>query len=161
MLEAPRNRFNAAQEYQPLLRAIGLDAEAVFAHPHIKVWRKLDDRENCTLEGRWPDGRAARLHIKRYAPARGFTTPADDEAKGIRALLIEKIPTAPLVGWGKLLDGRSFVITEDLAGFRPADKLVMEGFPFSELAEPTADLTAQLHHVGLHHRDLYLCHFFM
>jgi len=98
MLEAPRNRFRAAEQYQPLLRAVGLDAEAVLTHPKIKVWRKLDDRENCTLDGHWPDGRVVRLHIKRYAPARGFTTPADDEAKGIQALTIEGIPTVPLVG---------------------------------------------------------------
>jgi hypothetical protein len=161
MLEAPRNRFNAAQEYQPMLRAVGLDAEMVFRHPQIKVWRKLEDRENCTLDGLWPDGRAVRLHIKRYAPARGFTTPADDEAKGIRALSVENIPTAPLVGWGKLIDGRSFVITEALAGYCPADKVIEEGLPFSELAEPTADLAAKLHNAGLHHRDLYLCHFFV
>jgi len=30
----------------------------------------------------------------------------------------------PLVGWGKLVDGRSFVITEDLCGYRDAEKMV-------------------------------------
>jgi hypothetical protein len=161
MLDAPRNQFHASPQYQPLLRAVGLDAQAVFTHPQIRVWRTLDDRENCTLDGYWADGRAVRLHIKRYAPARGFTTPADDEAAGIRALISEEIPTAPLVGWGKILDGRSFVITEDLTGFRPADRMAQEGLTFSKLLEPTADLAAKLHSAGLHHRDLYLCHFFV
>src|SRR5205823_14972090 len=34
------------------------------------------------------------------------------------------------------------------------------GFAFERLLEPTAQLAARLHGAGLHHRDLYLCHFF-
>src|SRR5205085_11401166 len=64
-----------------------------------------------------------------------------------------------LVGWGKLIDGRSFTIWQDLAGYTPTDKLVEAGVPFDRLLVPTADLAAQLHRAGLHHRDLYLCHF--
>lgn len=161
MFEMPRSHFRASPEYQPILRRLGIDAESVFRHPEIKVWRSIPERENCTLDGTRPDGSSIRLHIKRYQPARGFTTAADDEARGIRALQVEQIPTAPLVGWGKILDGRSFVITEDLAGCRPADKLLEEGFAFEKLLIPTADLAARLHSRGLHHRDLYLCHFFV
>ena len=47
----------------------------------------------------------------------GMTTPAEDEARGIRALEVEGIKTVPLVGWGKRADGRSFIITEDLTGY--------------------------------------------
>ena len=68
---------------------------------------------------------------------------------------------ATLVAWGKLEDGRSFIITDDLAGFQPADKLLAGGFPFDRLRDGLADLTAKLHQAGLHHRDLYLCHFFV
>lgn len=161
MLQLPRPQFRASPEYQPVLHALGLSAEAVFTHPKIKVWRSIPERQNCTLDGTRPDGSPIRLHIKRYQPARGFTTPADDEARGIRALQIEHIPTAPLVGWGKLVDGRSFVITEDLTGYRPADNLIKEGFAFETLLNLTADLAAKLHQGGLHHRDLYLCHFFI
>jgi hypothetical protein len=71
------------------------------------------------------------------------------------------LPTVPLVAVGELADGRSFVITEDLTGFRPADKLIAEGAAFESLLAPTADLAARLHNAGLHHRDLYLCHFFV
>jgi heptose I phosphotransferase len=161
MLQLPRNVFHAAPRYQPVLRQIGLDAEAVFTHADIQVWRKIPERENCTLDADLADGTHVRLHVKRYVPARGFRTPADEESLGIRALEIEGIPTVPLVGWGKLVDGRSFVITEDLGGYRDAEKLVRENIvPFESLLEPTADLAARLHGVGLHHRDLYLCHFF-
>ncbi len=69
------------------------------------------------------------------------------------------IPTAPLAAHGRLDDGRSFVIFADLAGYTPADKRVAAGEPFEPLLVPTADLAADLHAAGLHHRDLYLCHF--
>ena len=161
MIQAPRNTFRAAAEYQPILRQVGLDAESVFTHPDIVVWRSIPERENCTLDAQLADHRTIRLHIKRYHPHRGARSPADEEAQGIRALQIEKIPTAPLVGWGGTTDGRSFIITEDLAGYRPADKLIAAGLPFDRILTTSADLAAKLHQAGLHHRDLYLCHFFV
>jgi RimJ/RimL family protein N-acetyltransferase len=156
----PKTSFRVAPEFQPLLRHIGLSAEGVFTDPRIVAWRTLDDRENCTLDARDVGGAPVRLHVKRYRPTRGFTTPVDDEVKGYRSLAFERIPTAPLVGWGKLTDGRSFTIWQDLAGYAPADRLIESGgATFDELLAPTADLAARLHARGLHHRDLYLCHF--
>ena len=110
-----RPSFQVDPRYQPLMRQLGLDAEAVFSHPDIQVWRSIPERENCRLDARL-DGREIRFHIKRYRATRKSFTPADEEARGIQALLAEEIPTVPLVGWGKLVDGRSFVITEDLSG---------------------------------------------
>lgn len=161
MLNVPRSHFRAAPAYQPILREIGLDAETVFTHPQIQVWRSIPERENCILDATLNDGRAIRLHVKRYHPVRGFTSPADAEAHGIRMLQIERIPTVPLVCWGSLSDGRSFLITEDLGGYQPADKLIEGGLPFDRLRDPVAKLAARLHRAGLHHRDLYLCHFFV
>ncbi len=161
MFEPRKTSFRVAAEYQPLLRMIGLDAEGVFADPRIVAWRRLSDRENCTLDADVGDAWRSpkvRLHVKRYFPVRGVP-PAEEEVHGHRALSIEKIPTAPLVGWGVLADGRSFTLFEDLAGYRPADKLIESGTPFAGLLGPTADLAAALHWAGLHHRDLYLCHF--
>ena len=155
-----RDHFHVDPRYQPIMRQIGLDGEAVFSHPEIKVWRSIPERENCRLDARL-DGKEIRFHIKRYRATRKSFTPADEEARGIQALLAEEIPTVPLVGWGKLVDGRSFVITEDLSGFGAADKLMESGFSFDRLLAPTADLAAKLHSSGLHHRDLYLCHFFV
>ena len=161
MLGKPRPVIHAASQYQPILRELGIDAETVFNHALIKPWRTLDDRENCILDATLNDGRHIRWHIKRYQPARGFTTPADDEVTGHRALVVEKIPVPALVGYGNLPDRRSFVIMEDLEGYAAADKLIESGTPFDRILMPTADLAADLHQANLHHRDLYLCHFFI
>jgi heptose I phosphotransferase len=137
------------------MREVGLDADAVFDHPDIKVWRSIPERENATLDAEY-HGQPIRLHIKRYRGAG-----ADEEARAIRTLDEARVPTVPLVGWGAVQDGRSFVITEDLAGYEAADKLIESGANFDPLLQPTADLAAKLHGAGLHHRDLYLCHFFV
>jgi hypothetical protein len=154
----PLRMFHLSPEYQPLMREMGLDADGVFSHPDIRVWRSIPERENCVLDHTPPDGEPVKLHIKRY---RSGHSAADEEAAGIQLLQRHGIPTVPLVGWGHDAAGRGFVLTEDLAGYRAADKLIADGVvTFEQLLAPTADLAARLHGAGLHHRDLYLCHFF-
>ena len=161
MLDIPQDILKVTPRYRELFQATGLTPQSIFTDPRIVVWRSITERENGTLDLPQPQGQSLRLHVKRFQPARGFLSPAEEEARGIAALEVEGIPTAPLVAFGKLLDGRSFVITQDLAGFRAADKAVAAGLPFESLLIPTADLAARLHARGLHHRDLYLCHFFV
>ncbi|HEX8915493.1 MAG TPA: lipopolysaccharide kinase InaA family protein, partial [Humisphaera sp.] len=161
LFDPARDAFRVDPQYQPLVRAVGLDARSAFDDPRVTPWRSLADRENCTLDETLPDGTRARLHVKRYpaSAATGGETPAAVEARGHRLLADRGVPTAPLAAWGELTDGRSFTLWPDLTGFEPGDKLVARGFPFERLLGPTADVAAKLHAGGLHHRDLYLCHF--
>ncbi len=145
--------FRVEKQYADLLKRVGLtDAQSVFEHPKIDVWRSITERENCVLDY---DG--GRLHIKRNKP--GFNG-VQTEVDGIKLLEGAGIASVPLVGYGMLHDGRGFLITDDLVGFEDSEKRVEVGLDFDRLLEPTAQLAARLHNAGLHHRDLYLCHFY-
>ena len=145
--------FRAEGKYVEALKKAGLvDAQSAFDHPKIEVWRSITERENCVLDH---DG--GRFHIKRNKPGhRGV----DQEVHGIKLLESAGIKSVPIAGYGMLHDGRGFFISEDLAGFEDSEKLVEGGYSFEKLLEPTARLAARLHDAGLHHRDLYLCHFY-
>jgi hypothetical protein len=161
MPQRPRDTLNVIARYQPIFAAMGLTAQSLFTDPRIVVWRSITERQNCTLDVAMAGGETVRLHVKRFQPARGRATPAEEESRGIRALEVEQIPTAPLVAFGKLADGRSVVVTENLVGFRAGDKWIATSADFERVLAATADLAARLHERGLHHRDLYLCHFFV
>jgi len=156
-----RDEFHVSPGYQPLLREAGLDAEGVFTHSDIEVWRSIPERENGVLDVIREDGSRTRVHVKRYHATGQRVTPAKQEAEGIRLLQDAGIATVPLVGWGEMADGRSFILSEDLAGYEPADKAVARGVSFDQLLIPLARMAGRLHQANLHHRDLYLCHFFV
>jgi len=143
------------------LARFGLDATQVFVDSRITLWRDLPERQNCYLDLPDPqqDQRALRLHIKRYKPPHG--PEADAEAHAIRMLQENHIETVPLVAWGTCTDGRGFLISRDLAGYVPADQAIRSGTPFPTIAPALARMAATLHRARLHHRDLYLCHFFL
>ena len=146
-----------AEPFREIFAKIEFAPEKIFNDPQIKPWRKLADRENCTWDIA-TGGRTIRLHVKRF-PAMRAESPAKIEARGYELLRTHEIPAAQVAACGILNDGRSFIATEDLATFTPADILVQGGLDFDRLLIPTADLAAKLHNAGLHHRDLYLCHF--
>lgn len=168
--------------YEASWRISALDPQRIFTDPRILVWRSIAERENATFDFEPASGQKARWHIKRFrAPDRGA---ARAEAQGIDLLTKASIPTVPLVAWGASAEGRSFLITADLAGYVPADRLISalpslgtpgEGQGGGHLRRnphPSpppeyrgrefgciAAVAARLHNHGLHHRDLYLCHF--
>jgi tRNA A-37 threonylcarbamoyl transferase component Bud32 len=147
--------------YRQLMNDAGLsEAEQIWSDPRIVAWRSLPDRQNCTMDVRTQDEKPTRLHIKRYRRLKARSE-VKQEAEGIELLQQAGIPTTQLVAAIELADGRGALITEDLAGYEAGDKLVASGWRFDSLFEATADLAARLHEAGLHHRDLYLCHFFV
>jgi hypothetical protein len=146
-----------AEPYREILARLATQPQQIFDDPGIKPWRTLKDRENCVWEIT-DRNQSIRLHVKRFAPMRG-PSHAKLEADGYQLLKQRQIPAATTASWGDLTDGRSFIVTEDLAGFGPADKLVESGLAFDRILSSTADLAAALHNSGLHHRDLYMCHF--
>ncbi len=153
-LPSPTGYYRAEAAYADLLKRLGLvDAMSVFEHPKIEVWRSITERENCVLDH---DG--GRLHIKRNKPKH---TGVDEEASAIRLLMNAKLPTVPLMAAGRLNDGRGFLITDDLKGYDDGEVIVRNGLPFETILDATADLAGRLHAAGLHHRDLYLCHFYV
>ncbi len=153
-----RSIFRVSPQYQPMLRQIGIDGDSIFHDSRIVCWRDIAERQNCILDVVMPPARPVRLHIKRYK--RPGDPGAEAEADAISLLLSHGLPTMPLVGWGRSSDGRGFLVTLDLTGFSDAEKAVAAGLPIDSLIEPIAHLTARLHDCHLHHRDLYLCHFF-
>lgn len=135
----------------------GLDAQTLFTDARIHLWRDLPERQNATFDFVSSDGAAHRWHIKRYLT--GHAADVEREVRGIHLLRDHGIPTVPLIAYGKLPDGRAFLITDDLTGLVPADKLSPATIPAA--LPPIVELAARLHAEGLHHQDLYLCHFFV
>jgi heptose I phosphotransferase len=152
--------------------------------------RVLEDRENWRLE--LPEGGKPRrrVYLKKHhvrtwrsrLRAKLGAGPGDTagrvEARNIRRLTADGIGCADLVAWGENLrtDGRieSFVLTEELRGYRPLDDFLEERFPapspnaktpadraLDRLMREVAAVAGKLHRAGYNHRDLYCCHFFV
>ncbi|MFN4242216.1 MAG: lipopolysaccharide kinase InaA family protein [Tepidisphaerales bacterium] len=133
----------------------GLTPETVFTDPRVRVWRQLPERENAVFETG-----GQRYHVKRYL--RDGRRQLTAELGGLRLLVEAGIPTIAAVSWGELTDGRAYLISRDLGpGWVSGQVHLRGGGRFADVAEVTATLAAKLHAKGLHHRDLYLCHFFV
>lgn len=141
---------------EQILLAADLAVDAIFHDPRIQVWRDIPERQNCTLNCNIPG--ASRLHIKRFKAPHGKE--ALQEAGAIGLLQDAGIATVPLVAAGAMPDGTGFLISADLAGYEPADR-VLQRSADPGVVDRIADLALKLHASGLHHRDLYLCHFFV
>lgn len=153
--------FAVVAEHRELLQDAGItSAEDVFSEPRLRVWRDLDERDNATMDFHNRHGNVVRLHVKRDKLS-CRPEPVDDEAHGIMLLERKGISGAPLVASGRIADGRSFVITLNLDHYASGDRLVEGGQSFDLLLGPTLDVAVRLHRAGLHHRDLYLNHFYI
>lgn len=152
--------FHISPAYESVLAELGIASAAhIFSDERLRVWRNLPDRDNSTLDATLRDGRTIRLHVKRDKERR--REPMALEARGIGLLNSAGIDSAPLVAYGDLSDGRTFVVTENLDGYTSADRLLETGVPFEPVADAMSETAAQLHVANLHHRDLYANHFYL
>lgn len=97
---------------------------------------------------------------------------AENEWQAIKILEKLKIPTTPLVAYGRRgnnpVNKQSFIITKDLKNTES-----LEDYCSNWVAEPpspalkralirrVAEITGSLHRSGLNHCDLYICHFLL
>lgn len=152
--------LDIADAYRAMLKTFGLTtAGAFFTDERFRVWRDVHDRQNATFDESF-EGRRVRLHLKR--DCKRVREPLELEARGLELLQSAGIPTARRVAHGRLADGRSFIVTEQLYRYRAADMWLNEHPDLLQTILPaTAAIASRLHSSGLHHRDLYLNHFFV
>ncbi|MFZ5862143.1 MAG: lipopolysaccharide kinase InaA family protein [Nitrospirota bacterium] len=171
--------------YRDLLSRAGFNAFADFmAFSGGDVIKRLPNKTIMRMEVASPAG-PRRYFLKRHTgPVRwgerlralcsGFAPSwGRKEWEVIRAFQQAGIPTMTPVAAGERRSGRgceSFVMTEELTGFRSLEALVPSRYslPLDSAAvrgkrafiRQVADLTRRLHGAGFNHRDWYLCHIF-
>ncbi len=176
--------------YRSALAAAGLtEFDAVMGTAAGSCLRALKDRENWRLELHRPHAPPQAVFLKKHhirtwgswlrARARG--EPGDTagrvEARNVRHLTADGIAVMDLIAYGEQLhsDGRleSFVLTEELTGYRPLDHLLPDRFAslaerpatrdhhLHTLIRQVASIARKFHQAGYNHRDLYCGHFFV
>ena len=172
--------------YRDLLNRAGLDTFADFmAFSGGDVVKRLPNKTIMRMELASATG-PRRYFLKRHTgPVRwgerlralcsGFS-PAwgRKEWEVIRVFQQSGIPTMTPVAAGERRFGRgyeSFVMTEELTGFRSLESLVPSRYapPLDSAAiaekramvRRVAELTRRMHEAGFNHRDWYLCHIFV
>jgi tRNA A-37 threonylcarbamoyl transferase component Bud32 len=95
----------------------------------------------------------------------GAPTHARMELRAAEDLAAAGIGTYPIVGYGEARSGwarPSFLITEELRGYRPLHRVLEEGgADFRRMAEDLADLVRRMHRAGITHPDLYATHIYL
>lgn len=188
---APDGKMWLDGRLRPELEAAGLAGfDAVMTTSEGLCLRVLAGRENWRLELRRARKPARGAFLKRHRVRTWQTrlraalgvgpgqTPGRVEARNIRRLAADGIASMDLVAYGENLrpDGHleSFVLTDELDGYEPADTFLRRRFPANDATGGTArdaDLdgliravaaaTRELHGAGYNHRDLYCCHWFV
>jgi heptose I phosphotransferase len=175
------------RRYRASLEQAGLANFEAFMRGHGgRRLREMGDRENWRIEPSEHLPRPVFLKKHHVHSWRSWLrakmglgpgdTPGRVEARNVRRLTASGVPVMELVGFGEKIrpDGliESFVLTEELQGYRSLDVFLPERFPncglegrrdpdLQRLIRNLADLVARLHRSGFNHRDLYCCHFFI
>lgn len=175
-------RLLIREDYVERFRERGwLTAGQVIDAEDIDVFRRLTDRENGIVV--WDDERGSnsRAFIKRHTSPKnskrtwsGTTLRPAGSHEGWASEECRRagVGVAPVIAVGEEEKGgpssRSFFMSEELAGFLPADEFAanLEHLPPAHprrraFISSLADLTRKLHRANLYHRDFYWCHLFV
>jgi hypothetical protein len=153
------SRLDIVPAWQERFATAGMrSATDFFKDERVVVWRRPGERENCVLDLEI-DGTWTRFHVKRDVRIVAGQS-VIDEVPGVRLLESAGIPSIDIVAVGTTSEGLGVVVSLDLAGMDDVRHLLRRGTRFDEILDSTADVAGMLHAAGLHHRDLYLNHFF-
>jgi hypothetical protein len=160
-----RTTFAIAPGFEPLLRAAGLDSfeRAMAAEaPPSAVTRAVPGRFTVRIEA--PGADRTVLYLKRHrgrdagAAAREWRRLGEVGAAGIPC------PERVALGERRGLMGsrESLLITLGIPRAEQADRWIRDHPDRrGDLIDAVAVLARRFHDAGFHHRDLYLCHFFV
>ncbi len=158
-----RTSLTIAEGFAPILNSAGLDSfDRVMdvSAPSGAVTRAVPGRFTTRIELA-----GAAMYLKRY---RGLfrAESAGREWRMLHDVAAAGIPCPVPAAWGErrglLGPKESFLITAEIPRAEQADWWV-RGRPARRpaLIRAVAELARKFHGAGFHHRDLYLCHFFV
>ncbi|HDS15226.1 MAG TPA: lipopolysaccharide core heptose(I) kinase RfaP [Proteobacteria bacterium] len=143
------------------------------------VYREKDGRRTLrfTIAGqsyfaKLHQGPGWRLFLKNLLRLKGFNPGAEPEWRAIEWLEKLKIPTTPLVAWGRRgqnpLTRESFVITRELKNTESLEDFCLSWKTNApdpvlkrRLLSRVAKISGTLHRADMNHCDLYICHFLL
>jgi heptose I phosphotransferase len=179
-----KGRLEVNRAFLPLLESNGLATfKALMSHPgHAVAKRAVKGRNTVRLDLETETGEKRAFFLKRYTlpkirerlkaclslkrPAPG----ARQEWHAMWTFMQRGLPGPVPVAWGQ--DGKSsLVLSEGVSHVMKlsewAERYLGEGFGRNpqvlsakrKIIEEVANIVARIHAEGLHHQDLYLCHF--
>ncbi|MDL1959931.1 MAG: hypothetical protein LWX01_13110 [Deltaproteobacteria bacterium] len=179
-----RGRLEVNRAFLLLLESNGLETfKALMSHPgHAVAKCVIKERNTVRLDLKTESGEKRPFFLKRYVPPTArdrlktylrLNRPAPGARQEWHAMWIflqVSIPGPVPVAWGKD-GGSSLVLSEGVSHVMRlsewVDRNLGEGSGINpqvlsskrKIIEEVANIVARMHSAGLHHQDLYLCHF--
>ena len=177
-------RLEVNRAFLPLLKSNGLATfKALMSHPgHAVAKCALKERHTVRLDIETESGEGKAFFLKRYTPPtvedrlktylrlKRPATGAEQEWHAMWTFLQVDLPGPIPIAWGQD-DKNSLILSEGVSHVMRlsewAERNLGEGFGRNpqmlsakrKIIEEIANIAGRMHAEGLHHQDLYLCHF--
>jgi heptose I phosphotransferase len=144
-------------------------AEAITHATDVDVFRKLADRENAKVSFDTPTGPIVG-YLKRHLPGAFVPGQGPGYSEAMSSLWCQQahVGVATVIAYGHDRMGQEFFLSQELAGWEPADdwlkrneRLGCSMGTVAALLHSLGETIGRLHSAGLFHRDLYWCHLFV